>query len=490
MADKLSQYMMNMMLRSVAWDSEMRLGSLTLSSLRFKIGETEEILSVIADMLDALSSVALTCGEKIDLFVHFSSIYQHNGEIRNLCNSLLVSAFEPVGEFIFGVIYEGKVKDPYCEFFIDENFVQTSTVPVFLLNVSESILECGKIARILGSVLDEPMVVPACDASMLLNGGANTFISGVLASHNVKLDEILRPSIEKSLKLVRNIFFISKSNWFMDFITSGDLEKPVTDISLIKVNSWLRSAIIDNTGELQGQFHTFSLDQINTQNIEESEGVLGIRAFTIDWRTEYPINTIFTESMVFKLQCIFRHLFYCKCVDLKLSALWLDFQASRGDVNSTSLLPSNLLLQEMIHFIKNYLFYLSIDVIETKTASLDIHKHTVFEFSEKFDSILSEIISEFNLTTQVYKLLTKVLSTCALFSAHIRRFLALQTIDDSIAEVAQQERYISMFEKFRDAFQGQMNSLIIQLKLNRNTSSENLIARLDFNEYFSDIMGI
>ena len=470
----------------------MRTGRMTMSSLRYRIGGTEEMLLVMVSIIEAIDGT-MDAGEKIDILRDFSN--SQNGEIKTMCVALSEAGFAPMGQWLLDVVFNGSVEsDVYNEFFISESLEKNDTVPNFLIKVVDNAISCARNARILSDMgialldgVDRPEVC-SMESNMIIS-----LVQKKLRSSDNTLFKSVSTELNNSIEKMCKVFFISQSDWFMDFyeLSSIELEKSVKLINKTKMNEWLRSALDDDC--MQIEFHSFQLDQMNQREEESTEEMMGLRAVTIDWkRRKLPL--IFTESIVMKLQCIFRHIFYCKSVDLKLSQLWLEFQSVRQFENG-SLISSNLLLQEMNHFVKNYLFYLSIDVIESKMTviknGLNLSTHqSIFTFSNSLDSVLSEIISEFNLTTSVFKLLSKVLSTCALFSAHIRRFLALQPLSESMAEVTQQERYISMFEKFRDAFQGQMNSLLVQLKMYQRTSSGNLIARLDFNEYFSEVMGI
>jgi hypothetical protein len=164
------------------------------------------------------------------------------------------------------------------------------------------------------------------------------------------------------------------------------------------------------------------------------------------------------------------------------------------------LLPCHALLHKMTHFVSNYLFYLSIDVLAAKPWTCVLTAGSVWEARERLDTMLSEVLAEFSLDTPLYKAVNKVLSTCGLFSAHMGRFVQLHLAAaasfeeraDALHEATSQAKFAGMMDKFEDAFQGQSNSLLVQLKalVRSNKGAGSLIARLDFNSYFSVNMGI
>ncbi len=65
--------------------------------------------------------------------------------------------------------------------------------------------------------------------------------------------------------------------------------------------------------------------------------------------------------------------------------------------------------------------------------------------------------------------------------------------EELIIRTSQDEQYIGLIAKFEDAFDGQVNSLLVQLKhyvSADRTRAQALVAIIDYNDYYSDKIGL
>ena len=514
LSERVFQFVVNLMLRCVTWEAQLRSGQLTLSSLRYQVGDTSCVVKVIHEIISACATVEPS--RIIDFISEVDSRNNHVSEARTVCRGLREGAFEPIASLVVQFVLEGDLSgDMYSEFFVESTadggvvLMEGRAPPSVLAHLRDAIFECGKSASILTrlGVSVRPHMTPRMlemeknPLKLLEPNYATVVVGETLAAVNRLLLGTVdaKGALSSRMREFKRFFFISESDWLhtlMDSAALRELEKPSMLISKVRLDDAVKSA---TGGLMSAELHPFPLDELNLETRSSNQDILGVRAFTLRTAVPYPLILVFTESVQGKFQCIFRHLFFCKYVELKLSGLWTEFQALRMIDTEDCMLSCNMLLQKMLHFIKNYLFYLFVDIIEAKQIGLQKAK-SAFEVRDQLEATLTEIINEFNLNNFVYKSINKVLSTCSLFTAHMRRFINMH-IDvevteedraDTLVAATSQEKYTAMIEKFEDAFQGQVNSLMVQLKgSNRaHKSAINLIARLDFNEFFSDRMGI
>lgn len=518
LADRVFQYVVNLMLRCVTWEAELKKGNLTLSTLRFQLSETSDIVRVMLEVVSAARDAQMP-GKLVDSIGKIEAKYAHMTEAGNVCRGLREAAFEPVASFMLKMIFRGDLShDIFSEMFVKRSesgelklIEDEDSIPSVFQDSIHGLLECATCASILRdhdvslSPYMTPIMVEAEDNPLKLMD--KNFVNVVTKETLHVVNQLLLSTVNKDNQLLTRIIaikkylLISESDWFTQFLeqTLHELEKPVKSINRIKINEALR-AVATNIS-LHAVFDCYPIDEFNLPEHErvEDKNMLGIRALTLDVTCEYPMSLVLTNSIMEKFKVIFRHLAFCKYVETQLSAVWSEFQLLRSVDIGGSMLSCNLLLQKMLHFIKNYLFFLFVDVIESKLITTTTSS-SVAAIRDNLDHILAEIITELNMTNFIYKSINKVISTCGLFSAHMSRFIRLHIENLTDAEdkadvlhaITSQEKYSAMITKFEDAFQGQTNSLMVQLKSAHriNRSAANLIARLDFNEFFSDKLGV
>ena len=75
------------------------------------------------------------------------------------------------------------------------------------------------------------------------------------------------------------------------------------------------------------------------------------------------MRQVVTRRTLAKYQLLFRHLFHCRHVERMLNATWKDHQATRPLlVPGGALARSYSLSQQMVHFMRNYIHYMTFEV--------------------------------------------------------------------------------------------------------------------------------
>merc|ERR1711871_1868525 len=150
----------------------------------------------------------------------------------------------------------------------------------------------------------------------------------------------------------------------------------------------------------------------------------GVRCFTLKYRTSWPVSIIFSKGLMLKYQVIFRHLMYCRYVERKLVDVWVDHQFTKDLGLDSTFSASYSLRQRMLHFCRDYIYYATVEVLEPQShrflASLE-QAETIDEVIKSHEKFLDACLRELLLTERegLYKHLSKVLSTCALFATNL-----------------------------------------------------------------------
>ena len=296
--------------------------------------------------------------------------------------------------------------------------------------------------------------------------------------------------IDKMFCSFRKFFLAGAGDWLATFLDLSitELEKSVREILPHRLDALLDVAIRASSASSDPFKENLKVKLILGSQADSGADILGIRALTIQPKTiAAPLNIIFSDEAILKYQAIFRNLVYGRWVDRKLGEVWLEFQknASSAERGSTAL------LSRMFHFCKNFVFFCA--------AAADARFHEFLEFSrssesfadikQKHEKCLDGICADLLLTPDSAVLLrsvSKILSTCALFASHLRRFLQLQTQKNFTKE----EKFLALIGKFAETFGSQTRSFLKNLEKLKNDNADPrfaaLLARLDFNDFFSN----
>jgi len=254
----------------------------------------------------------------------------------------------------------------------------------------------------------------------------------------------------------------------------------------------------------------------------------GIRSLTLKYRTAWPLSIVFSKGLLLKYQVIFRHLLYCRYVERKLVEVWVDHQTTKELGLDSSFSPSYSLRQRMLHFCRDYIYYVTVEVLEPQShqflASLR-RAETIDDVLQSHEKFLDTCLREVLLTERdtLYRHLSKVLQTCLTFAYNLRRFshslAGEQQADDDLAadeddnerktpaerrlarvrhstqsylSLLSQRHYSKMIAKFKTIFESQLQGFLKQIQQESATRYEsflnNLGTRLDYNEYYSSVL--
>ncbi|KAJ6240790.1 gamma-tubulin complex component 2 [Anaeramoeba flamelloides] len=168
--------------------------------------------------------------------------------------------------------------------------------------------------------------------------------------------------------------------------------------------------------------------------IQQQPNVMGIDVFALDYQVSWPLSLFINKKILTKYQIIFRHLFYCKRVEKQICDAWKAQQRTKEIDFELVLLQSYSLIQKMLHFIQNLQYYMHFEVLEQNwlTFKTKIRKKKVKSIDKLMkyhEDFLDTCLKQCMLTNpRLLRSLTKILSTCQIFSTHTKRLTESFTI--------------------------------------------------------------
>ena len=479
---------MSLTLKCVDWESRFRQGKLGISGLFLQMNEFGVTVELLHEIVK--SDFGEDPTRLIGIIGDVERKYLHQAGARDVCQAIREAAFEPLGCMLVDFLLRGDLSaDIYGEFFIARSkdtfvVVERKVVPKSLSHMTDNILSTGLSAHLLtrmGVVANcSPLIEEMrSHPSRLLDSNYCTVAvreTRAVLNKQLLLEVNKGDAFAKEVDIFKRFFFISESDWYSEFLplVVTDLEKPFKAVNRVRLNEIARSV---SSGQISIVMHS----------PPDGADLLCVRALTISRRPVFPLDVIFTDNVIVKFQSVFRSLFFCRYIEGKLNGLWSELHSLHSLEADESLLACHLLLQRMLHFVKNYLFFLTVDVVESKGWKSILDSKSVFQARDELEQKLNLTIEEMGLNAaSVAKSVNKVFSTCGLFSAHMTRFVQILLSEAETAR--QQDKYLTLISKFQDAYEGQVNSLMVQLK--QSAGTQGLIARLDFNHYLSESLGI
>mmetsp|Transcript_48227 Transcript_48227/g.154449 ORF Transcript_48227/g.154449 Transcript_48227/m.154449 type:complete len:277 (-) Transcript_48227:52-882(-) len=244
-----------------------------------------------------------------------------------------------------------------------------------------------------------------------------------------------------------------------------------------------------------------------------SSKMTGLEMFTLDYRVEWPLSLVVTRRTLAKYQLLFRHLFHCRHVERMLAATWKDHQATRPLlVPGGALARSYSLSQQMVHFMRNYIHYMTFEVMEPNWHKLEevlVSARTVDEVIQQHEDMLDNVMKECLLfRPNILRRLETIKSICLKYATATARHLPAADMVDradrtaagplysrarreklcaGVARAAAAPEFVAVVGELDHAFSKQLRELIVVLSSSAHLEPNlaNLVGRLDFNTFFT-----
>jgi len=253
-------------------------------------------------------------------------------------------------------------------------------------------------------------------------------------------------------------------------------DKPTKEIVSSLTGAFATESLISHLDALHAMSGGISINEPRTPSRQvygnANKGLTGVEAFMLDFHTvPFPLSLILSRHSIANYQLMFRHLFFAKHVERRLVGTWLDHQvikeyhSLRKDLGKTYFLR-----QRMLHFMQNFVYYMMFEVIEPNYLQMEtqlLGKNSQLKEQEMVDDVASRIttvddvlsehrnflqktLSECLLTNRdLVRTLTKLMTTCLLFSDQMKLFIEQTQIEveqNKIATESRQKRNRRMFE--------------------------------------------
>eukprot|EP01117_Protostelium_nocturnum_P017756 TRINITY_DN7283_c0_g1_i1.p1 TRINITY_DN7283_c0_g1~~TRINITY_DN7283_c0_g1_i1.p1 ORF type:complete len:773 (-),score=225.32 TRINITY_DN7283_c0_g1_i1:228-2546(-) len=478
----LRKYTADYLLLTAQLEQQLREGQLSLQKCWFYVQTPLKIMETLYKIVSGCQG--LTGGPLINSIYTKLSTLSGDQQLRELVQTLLTKASEPMFSMLEKWIYKGIISDPFDEFFIkeredlkkenlNEDFndkyweqrftIKQESLPAFLIKVSERILVTGKYLN----VIRECAIHVDFTTSKRLEFTSNEReyqekidVAYHLASKRLLDLLMMESNLISRLRSIKHYFLLDQGDFFLHFmdISGEELRRSAGDINVGKLNSLLelslRTSIADSDPhkddlscvllpykllhQLMKIIHVSNGSvQVNTSGQTRSitldaQKITGLEAFSFDYKVRWPLSLVISRKSLTKYQLIFRHLFLCKYVERQLCTAWGHHQSMKELDLRRALSSSFSLRQRMMQFLQNVLYYMMFEVMEPNWQLLEKNlreANTIDEVLKYHNDFLDVCLKECMLTDpNLIKTLNRLTTMCILFATFTDRFIqSLQT---------------------------------------------------------------
>jgi gamma-tubulin complex component 2 len=497
LCEAIKSLMKEYRLRLTQLDAEHQKGDMTLQKLWYYLQPCMRTLDCLYKLVNDAEN--LKGGALLNSIYNFL-ISSTDPTHKQLFQYLMEQTSTPYLSMLSNWIHYGIIDDPYEEFMIIEKkeitrdninkdyndaywrhrFVlrEDSQIPGFLLKFAQKILSTGKYLN----VIRECEKVIDCPYTEELNPKKNTKLLSALGSQREFVEPIEHAYVWASerllsliineeqlmyrLKSIKHYFFLDIGDFFVHFMDSAqeELEKNVKIVSSEKLESLLEMSLRTSSAnadpfkdDLFCEMQSFTLlEQVFAmQNIMRGAGLKGIgglypiyavtpnykglETFVIDYKVRWPLTLIIGRNALTKYQLIFRHLFFCKYVERQLCTTWQHHQSTKELELQAIFSSSYCLRQRMLHFVKNYIYYLVVEVLEQKWHNFQQALNsvaTIDNIMNHHNTFLDECLKEsLIMDPELFHVLHKIISICSNFSETIQVHTKSMKLEDELLGV-------------------------------------------------------
>mmetsp|Transcript_24128 Transcript_24128/g.42831 ORF Transcript_24128/g.42831 Transcript_24128/m.42831 type:complete len:865 (-) Transcript_24128:61-2655(-) len=543
-------------LRLAQLEHEYSVGSLTLQKLWFHLQPCLRTLEALHRL--TFESEGLKGGALLNV-VYKSLTSASDDNKKQMFSYVFEKALVPYTRMLSKWVHEGTVEDPYEEFFIQEHkeyskdrvdqdfndsywelrfVVRADQVPLFLSKQVNKVLMTGKYLNVIrecGRPVDCPLI-----------GGLDSadFTEPIEKAYEWAAEKLNRLVLGEEqligrLRSIKHYFFIDQGDFFVHLMDSAqdELEKHVSEVSQEKLESLLDLALRTSSTnadpfkeDLSCELQSYTLQEqlFAMQNISGaafngdqpffniSPHYKGLEVFVLDYAVKWPLSLVVSRSALTKYQLVFRHLFFCKHVERQLCQAWLLHQSTKELELQATFVGAYALLQRMLHFVKNYVYYMTVEVLEPQWHRFQgelSRLQTIDSIMEAHHNFLGRCLKECLLMDQaLYNTLNTSICNCLNFAKVIqthaksmrfdqpllltthsaktsleKRKLRIQEESSATQKVLARDQYALTIEQYTSRFDALLRKFLTQVQNARGeTHLVNLVIRLDYNGYYSE----
>ncbi|XP_014667456.1 PREDICTED: gamma-tubulin complex component 2-like [Priapulus caudatus] len=503
-------------------EHQLKLGDLTLHKLWFFVQPASEVMEVMACIATAINKGQCKGGAVLSLLHERTVGTTGDPRTQELCTFLAQSACVPYFDMLEKWIYKGVIRDPYDEFAVEEHesvqreklqedyndayweqryTICRERVPVFLERVIDKLLNTGKYLN----------VVRQCGQDVKFPGAQEIVYTMQEREYTVQIEKaynfaskmlldllIQDKDLIGRLRSVKHYFFMDQADFMVQFMDMAELEltKNIYDVTPTRLESLLELAVrtsVANVDPYKDDLRVellpydlitmlFRVISIETEQEKaykkekEDLHLTGLEAFSFDYKVEWPVSLILSRKALTCYQLLFRHLFYTKHVESRLSSVFVECKDMQHRV------PFHALRHRMLHFVQNLQYYMMFEVIEPNWKEFEDNMKEVSNVDEVLQNhteLLNCSLKDCMLTDPaLLDIVHKVLVLCLKFTNFLEVMVGAKVAEDK------------MLSKFDSKFSKLLHSLLEKItesgKLTHEHKLMNIVYRLDFNGFYTE----
>ncbi|XP_063951039.1 gamma-tubulin complex component 2-like [Lytechinus pictus] len=468
-------------------EHQFKQGQLPLQRFWFYMQPCMQTMEILASISSSVDRGACAGGSVLSLLHEKTVTMIGDMRAQELCLFLTQSACAPYFEILEKWIYKGIIKDPYCEFMIEENealqkeklqqeyndayWEQRYTIcrersPIFLEMIADKILRTGKYLNVVRQCGHDPRCPNAEEILYTLK--ERQYVDQIDKAYQYASKLLLQLLMEERelvqrLGSIKRYFLLEQGDFFVHLmdITEEEMKKRVDDIIPSRLESLLELAVRTSQANSDPFKDDLRVDllpyDLNTQllrilSIESRQekamlhemdptelNISGLEAFSFDYVVRWPESLILSRKALTKYQMLFRHLFYCKHVERTLCNIWLlNKEAKRFTLYSSRWYAVAFALrQRMLHLVQNLQYYMMFEVVEPHWHILQDNLRKVSNIDDVLShhtDFLDKCLKDCMLTNpDIIKNVSKLMLVCVTFANCIQRVTQTMNVDAEVS---------------------------------------------------------
>lgn len=310
--------------------------------------------------------------------------------VQSFVRRIMEQVCSPIFDMIRGWVSMGELRDPYAEFFVandetkpletlwrDKYTLRTSMLPSFISpELGTKILMIGKSINFCRHLCQEQNWASHINIGFQQvfqvgnsqHGYLEAVINAAAQDTNARVMRLMLEKFQFPLHcLALKKYLLLGAGDFIQILLdqlSSQLNNDAESIARHNLKGALETAIRSSNAQFEDPE---ILDRLDVRLQTPSPGERGWDIFSLDFKTNSPLNVIFTEECVNKYLRVFNFLWRLKRLEHTLNATWnrhMSMARRLNDVVVQALRRSHMLRAEMQHFVQNLHNYMMFEVLE------------------------------------------------------------------------------------------------------------------------------
>ncbi|EAY11580.1 Spc97 / Spc98 family protein [Trichomonas vaginalis G3] len=496
----------------------------SLPVICINISKSAEFLDVLSEIVTKIENLK---GPKICTIIH-QAISTNRGlpYIREPLTALFNQSVQPILEYIEKWIYEGKIDDPYNEFFIQTNDISPDipdphrtywndhftcneeNAPMFIPSaIINLIIATGKVQSIIAD----------CNKQQLKQTNKITISSiqyeGELQEIYKSASNILISEMFSQYRLmdifntIWNVILFRRTDLFNIFyrVAGNKMRRDKSEISPADLEDLMSIVykpfeFISVKLEKQQLLSVYTTIQSVTikgatkqKNIRITSGTTQWEFFTLAPKVSWPISIVISKEFQEKYALFFRFILLWKRIERKFSNLYSfvnTFMRKHSKTSSMTILKVSAIRFSIHTFISSLINFISTSVIHpsfSKFKSAIQQSTTVEEIIDHHNMLQQSILKGlFFLNKDVFKDVMYIAAVCEKFASEVRSFF--KSIDNDITTEEQRQKLsdpvLLQFQRFKKSVNALINNLNATSKNEASSVFTDFVLTVTCNRFY------